>query len=115
MGGLDATKLVIKRVQVNRAPKTRRRTYRAHGRIGKYEGSPAHIELEVEEMGAQVEKAADAAQPRLTAKRAAQLRITAGGGAASANLNQKRMAVCAALAASALPSLVMARGHNIDN
>merc|ERR1712137_894535 len=31
------------------------------------------------------------------------------------NLNQKRMAVCAALAASALPSLVMARGHNIDN
>merc|ERR1712100_500006 len=31
------------------------------------------------------------------------------------NLNQKRMAVCAALAASALPSLVMARGHSIDN
>jgi len=82
--GLDSTKLVIKRVQVNRAPKTRRRTYRAHGRIGKYEGSPAHIELEVEEIGAQVEKAPDAAQPRLTAKRAAQLRITAGGGAASA-------------------------------
>merc|ERR1712125_148822 len=31
------------------------------------------------------------------------------------NLNQKRMAVCAALAASALPSLVMAHGHSIDN
>merc|ERR1712125_111651 len=31
------------------------------------------------------------------------------------NLNQKRMAVCSALAASALPSLVMARGHSIDN
>merc|ERR1711939_441135 len=31
------------------------------------------------------------------------------------NLDQKRMAVCAALAASALPSLVMARGHSIDN
>merc|ERR1712022_95024 len=30
------------------------------------------------------------------------------------NLNQKRMAVCSALAASALPSLVMARGHKID-
>jgi len=31
------------------------------------------------------------------------------------NLNQKRMAVCSALAASALPSLVMARGHSIEN
>jgi len=30
------------------------------------------------------------------------------------NLNQKRMAVCSALAASALPALVMARGHSID-
>jgi large subunit ribosomal protein L4e len=31
------------------------------------------------------------------------------------NLHQKRYAVCSALAASALPSLVMARGHKIDN
>merc|ERR1711941_83195 len=31
------------------------------------------------------------------------------------NLNQKRMAVCSALAASALPSLVMAPGYSIDN
>jgi large subunit ribosomal protein L4e len=30
------------------------------------------------------------------------------------NLNQKRYAVCAALAASAVPSLVSARGHRID-
>ena len=30
------------------------------------------------------------------------------------NINQKRYAVCSALAASALPSLVMARGHRID-
>merc|ERR1712022_81094 len=30
------------------------------------------------------------------------------------NVNQKRYAVCSALAASALPSLVMARGHKID-
>lgn len=30
------------------------------------------------------------------------------------NLHQKRYAVCSALAASALPSLVMARGHRID-
>jgi large subunit ribosomal protein L4e len=31
------------------------------------------------------------------------------------NTNQKRYAVCSALAASALPSLVMARGHKVDN
>jgi len=30
------------------------------------------------------------------------------------NLNQKRYAVCSALAASAVPALVMARGHKID-
>merc|ERR1719178_392180 len=31
------------------------------------------------------------------------------------NVNQRRYAVCSAHAASALPSLVMARGHKIDN
>jgi ribosomal protein uL22 len=30
--GLDADHLVIEHIQVNRAPKMRRRTYRAHGR-----------------------------------------------------------------------------------
>merc|ERR1711966_41537 len=30
------------------------------------------------------------------------------------NLQERRFAVCSALAASALPSLVMARGHKID-
>ena len=32
-------------LQVNRAPKMRRRTYRAHGRINPYMSSPCHIEL----------------------------------------------------------------------
>lgn len=31
------------------------------------------------------------------------------------NLNQRRYAMCSALAATALPALVMARGHRIDN
>merc|ERR1719171_261126 len=31
------------------------------------------------------------------------------------NVNQRRYAVCSALGASALPSLVMARGHRIEN
>lgn len=31
------------------------------------------------------------------------------------NINQRRYAMCSALAATALPALVMARGHRIDN
>ncbi len=31
------------------------------------------------------------------------------------NLNQRRYAMCSAIAATGLPSLVMARGHRIDN
>ncbi|KAG8919631.1 60S ribosomal protein L17 [Tulasnella sp. 419] len=37
--------LTIKNIVVNQAPKTRRRTYRAHGRINPYQGCPCHIEI----------------------------------------------------------------------
>jgi len=50
---------------VNRAPKMRRRTYRAHGRINPYMSSPCHIEvvlLEKEEAFSKVPAAA-AAEP----------------------------------------------------
>ena len=43
--GLDADRLVIDHIQVNRAPSLRRRTYRAHGRINPYMSSPCHIEV----------------------------------------------------------------------
>uniref|UniRef100_A0A8C0S5Y7 Large ribosomal subunit protein uL22 n=1 Tax=Canis lupus familiaris TaxID=9615 RepID=A0A8C0S5Y7_CANLF len=43
--GLDVDSLVIEHIQVNKAPKMRRRTYRAHGRINPYMGSPCHIEM----------------------------------------------------------------------
>merc|ERR1712034_134230 len=43
--GLDADHLVVEHIQVNRAPKMRRRTYRAHGRINPYMSSPCHIEV----------------------------------------------------------------------
>lgn len=46
---LDLDALQITHIQVNQAPKTRRRTYRAHGRIGPYQNSPSHIELILEE------------------------------------------------------------------
>merc|ERR1711872_745780 len=47
--GLDADHLVIDHIQVNRAPKMRRRTYRAHGRINPYMSSPCHIKLSLVE------------------------------------------------------------------
>ncbi|RHZ62311.1 60S ribosomal uL22 domain-containing protein [Aspergillus thermomutatus] len=43
--GLDTGNLVVKHIQVNQAPKGRRRTYRAHGRINPYMTNPCHIEL----------------------------------------------------------------------
>merc|ERR1711964_539936 len=43
--GLDVDSLVIEHIQVNKAPKMRRRTYRAHGRINPYMSSPCHIEI----------------------------------------------------------------------
>jgi len=42
---LEAEELVIKSIVVQQAPKTRRRTYRAHGRINPYQGHPCHIEI----------------------------------------------------------------------
>lgn len=42
---LDTENLVISHVQVNRAARGRRRTYRAHGRITPFLSSPCHIEL----------------------------------------------------------------------
>lgn len=42
---LDVDALVISHIQVNQAPKLRRRTYRAHGRINAYMSSPCHVEL----------------------------------------------------------------------
>ena len=43
--GLDVDSLVIEHIQVNKAPKMRRRTYRAHGRINPYMSSPCHSEM----------------------------------------------------------------------
>ncbi|KAF2143304.1 uncharacterized protein K452DRAFT_286133 [Aplosporella prunicola CBS 121167] len=43
--GLDTSNLVVKHIQVNQAPKQRRRTYRAHGRINPYMSNPCHIEM----------------------------------------------------------------------
>nr|KAJ3421568.1 60S ribosomal protein L17 [Polyrhizophydium stewartii] len=72
--GLDIDKLVVRHVQVNQAPKQRRRTYRAHGRINPYMSSPSHIELTLVEEEKQVEKAAAVEAPKLSKKSLVRLR-----------------------------------------
>ncbi|KAJ5450504.1 2-hydroxyacid dehydrogenase [Penicillium daleae] len=57
--GLDTGALVVKRIQVNQAPKGRRRTYRAHGRINPYMTNPCHIELILTEADEEVAKASE--------------------------------------------------------
>ncbi|KAF4550742.1 60S ribosomal protein L17 [Elsinoe fawcettii] len=57
--GLDTSNLIVKRIQVNQAPKQRRRTYRAHGRINPYMSNPCHIEMILTEADEVVQKASD--------------------------------------------------------
>ncbi len=54
--------LTIDHVQVDRAAKGRRRTYRAHGRIGPYLSSQAHIQLFATEKAVDVKKEGKARQ-----------------------------------------------------
>ncbi|EEP82186.1 60S ribosomal protein L17 [Uncinocarpus reesii 1704] len=55
--GLDTGNLIVKHIQVNQAPKQRRRTYRAHGRINPYMSCPCHIEMILTEGEEVVQKA----------------------------------------------------------
>ena len=56
---LSVDELVIKSIVVQQAPKTRRRTYRAHGRINPYQGHPCHVEVILIAPDVEVEKATD--------------------------------------------------------
>ncbi|TKX19645.1 60S ribosomal protein L17 [Elsinoe australis] len=58
--GLDTSNLIVKHIQVNQAPKQRRRTYRAHGRINPYMSNPCHIEMILTEGEETVQKAPQA-------------------------------------------------------
>lgn len=83
--GLEAETLIIDHAQVNRAPPGRRRTYRAHGRIGRYASQPAHVEIMLKQQEEGVEKstatAMDEDAPRLaiTKKMAAKRRFVKVG------------------------------------
>lgn len=73
--GLDVDTLYISHIQVNKAQKQRRRTYRAHGRINPYMSSPCHIELILAEKEAPVKKEKEApTSPRRPRKGPARLR-----------------------------------------
>jgi large subunit ribosomal protein L17e len=77
--GLDVDKVVITHVAVQRAVQGRRRTFRAHGRIGPYLSSNCHIEFIVTEKAEKVKRASDDKnKPRLTKKQAAKQRLAIG-------------------------------------
>merc|ERR1719230_771421 len=81
--GLSVDELSIGHIQVNRAQKLRRRTYRAHGRVGAYMSSPCHVEMIIAEDEDDVEKSDEASKTvRFTRKQLARHRLIQGGGVA---------------------------------
>lgn len=66
--GLDLDNLVIVHAQVNQAPRGRRRTYRAHGRINAYMSSPSHIEIILEDKSGDVPAAIEEKKVRKLSK-----------------------------------------------
>ncbi|GAQ77939.1 60S ribosomal protein L17 [Klebsormidium nitens] len=74
--GLDVDTLEVSHIQVNKAQKQRRRTYRAHGRINPYMSSPCHIELVLSEKETTVKKETEEEAP--TRKRKNQGRLASG-------------------------------------
>jgi large subunit ribosomal protein L17e len=72
---LEIENMEITHTNCNQAPKMRRRTYRAHGRVNAYMSSPAHIQIIAEECGQEIAKEEDAT-PKFTKKRLSQLRAS---------------------------------------
>ena len=79
--GLNLDEVYVTHANVNQAPKMRRRTYRAHGRINAYMSSPAHIEIYAEERNNEIVKEKEpVALKAMSKKRTAQLRKVKVGG-----------------------------------
>ena len=57
--GLEGDSMKIVHTNCNQAPKMRRRTYRAHGRINPYQSSPAHIQIIAAETDIEIRKEAE--------------------------------------------------------
>ena len=80
---LDTGTVFIRNIVVHRAPKTYRRTYRAHGRINPYRSNPCHIEIHLSEPVAQVPKTATGVVQRLNKRELAKKRVAAARVAAA--------------------------------
>ncbi|GMI24034.1 hypothetical protein TeGR_g417 [Tetraparma gracilis] len=76
---MDTENLIISHIQANRAPGGRRRTYRAHGRIGPYKSEPAHFEMILTEKAEAVAKG-EKAPVSISRKQAAKNRFVKVGG-----------------------------------
>eukprot|EP00013_Stygamoeba_regulata_P020806 CAMPEP_0177645350 /NCGR_PEP_ID=MMETSP0447-20121125/9201_1 /TAXON_ID=0 /ORGANISM="Stygamoeba regulata, Strain BSH-02190019" /LENGTH=190 /DNA_ID=CAMNT_0019147825 /DNA_START=95 /DNA_END=667 /DNA_ORIENTATION=- len=80
---LDLDALHVTHIQVQQAPKMRRRTYRAHGRINPYMSCPCHVEMILSEKEAAVRKGAEPAEKRpkkVSKKKLARQRLRSGAG-----------------------------------
>lgn len=75
--GLDLDSCVVKHIQVNQAPKQRRRTYRAHGRINAYMSSPCHIEMVICEEEGNVKRESDGTEVVVKMNKRRQARLAA--------------------------------------
>lgn len=75
--GLDVAGLVVSHVQANEAPRGRRRTYRAHGRINAYMSSPSHIELVLSEPAKPIAAPKDGKTAKLSRRQLA-IRLRSG-------------------------------------
>merc|ERR1712190_204398 len=77
---LDTDNLTIEHIQVNAAQQGRRKTYRAHGRMGPYMSNPCHIEMILQEKEESVEKPLEESKPKkFTKKQIAKRRLPVGG------------------------------------
>merc|ERR1711991_392104 len=72
---LQKEALYISHIQVNRARKQRRRTYRAHGRINPYMCSPCHVELVLTEAEEPVARPADISGAIMKRKKVSQKKL----------------------------------------
>merc|ERR1712173_85224 len=80
---LDVDSLYVEHVSVNEAPKNRRRTYRAHGRINPFMSHPCHIEMILTEGEERVAKEAEQGKKKVSKKKLArekQKMMMEGGG-----------------------------------
>jgi large subunit ribosomal protein L17e len=79
--GLDVDNLYIFNIQVNKAMRQRRRTYRAHGRINPYMSSPCHVEIILNEKESAV-KAEQDNKPRKLSKKQLAIKLRSGSSSA---------------------------------